>query len=191
MKQSIIGFDVDGVILNIWGSIVDNLKKRGYDISPQETTNYSFRGHPYRKEIFECFSNPDIFAKANLYDGAFRLFCILEQTGAKYYFKSISYNKDVETAKIKRLKEILPTFDDSKYISVIGDIDKEYTDADIVVEDNPSYFKSKDFTNSDRTGVVIHRPYNCSVRGDRIVRIYNLIDLLKVTDCWYTNKEVI
>lgn len=191
MKQVTIAFDVDGVILDLWSSVVRHLREEGIDVDYTETDNYAFKGHPYREDIFRAFGNPDVFSKAELYNSAKMLLGILDYSGVDYYFKSVSYNLDVENAKIKRLSELLPTFDKSRYIGITGHCDKAYEGADIVVEDNPAYFKSADFVNSDKTGVVIDRPYNTRVRGKRIVRIYNLSDLLKVTDCWHTKRKVV
>lgn len=174
MLQEVIGFDIDGVVLDIWGSVVRHLRSEGKDISPEPPTTYNFKGHPYREDIFRCFSNPDVFAKAELYDGIKEAFDTLDFIGFKYHYNTLSYNKDVEIAKIKRLEELLPNFNKSKYLSVIDTCDKVFTDATIVVEDNPHYFTSDDFRNSDKLGIIVDREYNQCVSGQRIKRVKHL-----------------
>lgn len=181
--------DVDGVVVNLLGSIERILQSRGYtgftqdrvltyDFNkslcenniPENIKNTATSGEYYlnttRQEIFSCFTDNSVYSNIEFYDLIYinSFIELLNQTGdAEVIFHTVSANQNIADTKEKLLRENIKG--DYTIMHCISNSYNKSTipESNIVIEDNPyqviEYFNNNWFFHTGNTFYLVNSTY--------------------------------
>ena len=169
-----IGFDLDGVLLDLFGSVKKSLDRIGINIDMDSLKEYNADEHECKEEIIKCFHNPYVFLNADPFKGSYELMKFLYNKNIKFFIETISLNEKIANIKEVWLSKYFPFIKTKDVYHRIGkDAPKFYKDATIVVEDNPYYIETSTFKNSNHIVALMDRSYNKKIESERVIRIYD------------------
>lgn len=182
-----IVYDVDDVLNNLNYIVFKKLGLLGrmpklFNISDCDEYTES-----EKKEIFDCYGNPDIFKATSLVAGADKI-CQVEKTGrALVYINSRNFNSEVASIKINQLLKNIPGLN---YFRIdmqigLGDRKKISEYADIVIEDCITNLLKYP---TETVKILINKTYNQAQAYGitdaeyNILRVENLTQVIELID---------
>lgn len=135
----LIGFDLDGVIVDSPQRVVDYVNERlGFNLTMNDFKTYSMEDalpNQFRWIISEAFRNPTMWKKVTLIDGAYKAIKSLYEEGHDIYFVTSSLPINLHK-KIKHLSRNLDFFpEDYVWKHTVNTQNKQLLKLDVLCDD--------------------------------------------------------